>query len=348
MRILFLHSGNQVPSSRFRILPYVRHFREAGHNCHAWGSFPQKYEYFPWMGFRPSQFLKRCVRKWHWLKCIVGRYDIVVIERELFDSDSGIIEQRFRKSANRMVLDVDDAVFLKYPKKFQTTAAACDLVVVGNSYLQDYVRTFNSQTLIIPTCVEMVRYPIRSFLNQQASQNPVIGWMGTGQNLECFEVIATALRNVAAKVEFILRLVTNDDTVLQKIDLDGVKIEVQPWHDSTEIQQLQSFDIGLMPLFPDRDWDRYKCAAKLIQYMGVGVPGIASPVGVNQQIIDHGRNGFLCATTEEWEHAITKLLSNQQLRQDMGSAARETIAAEYSIEAAFPKLLAAFESLYAG
>ena len=80
MKILFLSSGNKVPSSRFRILPYLQHFRADGHSSVLANSFPQKYDYFPWMGFRPSQLLKRSVRWWHWLRAKLSKFDMVFID----------------------------------------------------------------------------------------------------------------------------------------------------------------------------------------------------------------------------------------------------------------------------
>ncbi|MFK8111665.1 MAG: glycosyltransferase [Rubripirellula sp.] len=343
MKILFLHSGDRVPSSRFRVLPYVKHFRQAGHTCTAASSFPQKYDYFPWMGFRPSQLLKRSVRWWHWLRCFVGRYDVVIIDRELFDTDCGSMEQRFRKICKHMILDVDDAVFLKFPDKFEQTVRSCDMVLVGNSFLQEHVRAYNDQTLLLPTCVEMASYPARDWSTESA--RPVVGWIGTAPNLQYFSVIAEALRNVASQIDFELRLVAPGDEPLNEIDLTGVNIKVIPWNGPTEVQELQRFDIGLMPLFPDQEWDKYKCGLKLIQYMAVGVPGIASPVGVNADIVENGRDGFLCRSTAEWEAALVGLLSDANRRQSVGQAARETASEHYSIEANFPRFRKALEAL---
>ena len=98
MKILFLASGRLAPSTRFRIVPYLKYFREDGHRCTVANSFPQKYDYFPWMGFRPSQLLKRSVRWWHWLQAFLGRYDLVYIEREIFDNATSDMEERFRRA----------------------------------------------------------------------------------------------------------------------------------------------------------------------------------------------------------------------------------------------------------
>ena len=306
MKILFLHSGDRVPSARFRVLPFLRHFRAAGHSVTAFSSVPQKYDYFKWMGFRPSQFLKRHLRSWQLLLAKIRRYDCVFVDRELFDSTSCEMEEQFAATCGRFVLDVDDAVFFRYPEKYERLARLSDVVIAGNKFIDEYTRPFSDRIVIIPTCVEMAQYPARSWNNP--ADMPVVGWMGTTGNLDYINVCAAGLREVAATIPFHMRFVVPDISPLEQVDLTGVQVQHVPWRGATEVQELQQFDVGLMPLYPDREWDRYKCGLKLIQYMAVGVPGIASPVGVNADILDDGRTGFVAGNSSEWVRGLTSLL----------------------------------------
>ena len=77
--------------------------------------------------------------------------------------------------------------------------------------------------------------------------------------------------------------------------------------------------------------------------MAAGLPAIASPVGVNQEILSHGENGFLAATPEEWTAALEQLLTDNDLRTRLGLAARETVEQRYSVDVHFPTFLAAIE-----
>lgn len=336
MKILLISSGSRVPSARFRILPYVDHFRADGHTCVLATSFPQKYDYFSWMGFRPSQFLKRTVRWWHWLLTRVSSFDVVMMDREVFDNATLHMERRFQASCRRLVVDIDDAVFLRYPQKFEQLMHMADLVVCGNRFLMDKVEPLNPNRLHIPTCVDLNAYAVR----QPHLRNPipVVGWMGTTGNLKYLRVAAEALRQVALEHEFELRIVVPDAAPLSDIDLAGVHVVHEPWDPANEVQQLQRMDIGLMPLFPDQEWDIYKCGLKLIQYLAVGIPGIAAPVGVNSEIIDENRNGFTAQTPEEWAVALRRLLSDEQLRIAMGTRGRQTVVERYSIQANYPVL----------
>lgn len=336
MKILFLTSGPQVPSSRFRIQPYLRRFRAEGHKCVLANSFPAKYDYFPWMGFRPSQILKRSVRWWHWLRARLSSFDIVYIEREIFDDPTTDVEERFKACCRKLVIDFDDAVFLRYPDKFNRLVKMSDLVVCGNRFLVEKAAPLNNSIVHVPTCVDLDEYSVRSFDSDNAE--PVVGWIGTTGNLKYIEVVAEALRMTAREIDFEFRVVVPDISPLNSIDLRGVRVVHHPWNAKSQVRQLQAFDVGLMPLFPDEEWAIYKCGAKLIQYLAVGVTGIASPVGVNVEILDENRSGFLAKDTADWHRALTVLLQDAELRRDMGERGRKTIAEKYSIQANYPVL----------
>jgi glycosyltransferase involved in cell wall biosynthesis len=122
------------------------------------------------------------------------------------------------------------------------------------------------------------------------------------------------------------------------MDLKGVRVVSGPWTAEREIADLKRFDIGLMPLFPDQEWDLYKCGLKMIQYLAVGVPAIASPVGVNAEILENNQNGFSASTADEWLDALEKLAGSPSLRRTMGLRGRQTVSERYSIEACYPVL----------
>lgn len=92
-----------------------------------------------------------------------------------------------------------------------------------------------------------------------------------------------------------------------------------------------------MPL-TDTPWARGKCGYKLIQYMACGLPVIASPVGVNTEIVEHGVNGFLASTEAEWIEALRTLLSDAALRARMGEAGRRKVERDYSLQVWGPRV----------
>lgn len=338
-----LSSGDRVPSSRFRMHPFAPHFRAAGHGCVVASSYPQKYDFFPKLGFRPSQKLKRAVRYGQWLRSRLRGDDVVVVDREIFDDPTTNFEERFRRTTRRFVLDLDDGVFLRYPEKFEKLAAMSDLILCGNGFIQEWAAARNRPTLLMPTCVEMAQYPAA---DRPATSSPVrIGWMGTTGNLRYLQVAAPALRRLAMEHELELRVIVPEAEPLKEIDLSGVRVVHDPWDPRREVDQLRELDVGLMPLFAGNEWDKYKCGLKLIQYMAIGIPAVASPVGVNATIVDSGRNGFLADSDSEWEAALRTLLLDAAARRVIGAAGRETVAKGYSVEANFPRYEAALRNL---
>jgi glycosyltransferase involved in cell wall biosynthesis len=344
VKIVMLSSGDRVPSSRFRMLPYVRHFRNSGHRCTLASSVPQKYEWFPAIGFRLSQRLKRLIRYLHWYKSRLRGDDIVVIDREVFDSPCTKLEECFRKTTQKLVLDLDDAVFMRYPEKFEKLARIADLIVCGNSFIEEWARERNPNTIIIPTCVEMAQYPAKDWSDAEG-RVPRLGWIGTSGNLRYLEVAAAGLRQLAQKMDFELHVIVPEIEPLSEINLEGVQVQHVPWQKEIEVDQLRQLDVGIMPLFATEDWDRYKCGLKLIQYMAAGIPSVAAPVGINASIIDHGQNGFLAESDDDWAAHLGTLASDLALRKSIGKAARETAAARYSIEANYSRYEAALRNL---
>jgi glycosyltransferase involved in cell wall biosynthesis len=345
MNVMFLHSGENVPAARFRMVPFGRRLRQSGHRCTLAASFPQKYDYIPWLGFRPSQLMKRLVRAGHLAQLYLRRFDVVVLERELFDYDSHYWEDRFRRASPALVLDVDDAVFLRYPDKYAHLATISDGIIAGNEALAEYTRPFNDRITVIPTCIDLNEYHVRA--DSSGSARPVVGWIGTTGNLRFLEVCAPALRTLSQCCDFELRLIAGESHPLDALDLTGVNVRFIPWKGETEVEEISRFDVGLMPLPEGEPWMRYKCGLKLLQYMAIGIPGVASPIGVNTEIVENGCNGFLATSGDEWQTALRRLLEDVELRRKLGKAARQTVEARYSIDVHFPRFVAALEDAIA-
>jgi glycosyltransferase involved in cell wall biosynthesis len=123
----------------------------------------------------------------------------------------------------------------------------------------------------------------------------------------------------------------NKDQFLQE------PFECRPCSENTEVNSIQTFDVGIMPL-PDTPWAKGKCGYKLIQYMACGVPVVASDIGANKDIIDHGRHGFLTATLKQWYEAITALYLSADLRRSMSHQCRERVEKRYHLGITAPVL----------
>lgn len=332
MRFLFVTSGRSVPSTRFRVLPYLPLLEQAGHRCDVAYSFPQKYDYFKSIGWRASQRLKRLTRRWQAALARLRKYDAIIIEREVFDDDTWDIEARLRDCTGRLVLDVDDGIHLVHPEKFQRVAAMCDAAIAGNQYLVEVLHPYCSAVHLIPTCVRIAQYPLRE-LATPTNLIPTVGWIGTTHNVAFLSVCAAALRETAREIRFRLLVVATSDERLSEVDLEGVDVEFRKWNPAREIDDLHQMDLGLMPLPSDEPWMKFKCGLKLIQYLAVGIPAIASPIGVNAEILSGNTVGRAAENHPQWKASMRELLIDPALRQRLGSAGRELVEKKYSIEA---------------
>jgi glycosyltransferase involved in cell wall biosynthesis len=117
----------------------------------------------------------------------------------------------------------------------------------------------------------------------------------------------------------------------------AVPVESHPWSEDSEGPVLATIHIGIMPL-PDEPWERGKCGYKLIQYMACGRPVVASPVGVNQDIVT-ADTGLLAADQGAWLAALRRLAADPALRQAMGAAGRRKVESDYSLQATAPRLV---------
>jgi glycosyltransferase involved in cell wall biosynthesis len=332
LRVLFVASGPNVPSTRFRVLAYLPALRAAGHRCDVAMSYPPKYDTLPWLGFRLSQSLKLAVRRFQSLRAKAANYDAIVIEREVFDNGTSEIEERLRAATRRLILDVDDAVFLTHPDKFKHIASMSDAVVAGNRYIADVCRPFCDHVTVIPTCISMDKYPRKNDTDAK-QKGLVIGWMGTDSNLPFLKVCAPALKRLAKEIHYQLLVVAASPEPLRSLDLAGVTVAFESWSAEREIEQLQRMDIGLMPLPSNDPWVLYKCGAKLIQYLAVATPAVASPIGVNQEILGSGSAGRTATDDEAWFESLKELAMSAELRRQLGDAGRAIVQDRFSIEA---------------
>jgi len=108
-----------------------------------------------------------------------------------------------------------------------------------------------------------------------------------------------------------------------------------------EFYQLKNIDIGLDPLLSEgweiypylsnKDWIKYKCGFKIINYMAAGVPTVASDTSENSYIIQNGSNGFLCHNDDEWIVNLRKLIEDKTLRKNMSANAKKSVEEKYSM-----------------
>ena len=260
------------------------------------------------------------------------RYDVIWLEKEALPWLPTWMEIA-RLQGIPYVVDYDDAWFHRYENhwlspllghKIDAVMRVAHTVVAGNDYLARRARQAGARHVeIVPTAIDLDRY--RDLPAAPASEAVTIGWIGIPLNAHYLTIIEPALRIVAREADIKLHVVGAPVPP----ELGGIPAESLPWSEDSEIARIAAFDVGIMPLH-DTPWERGKCAYKLLQVMAAGKPVIASPVGANAQVVQHGVNGFLAGTAEEWTQALRTLATDAALRQRMGAEARRTVEDRYS------------------
>ncbi len=331
MKICYFNGGKEVPSVRFR-LPFFEQLQRRGHQCSFLNSHPSRYEYYRWMGWRCSEMLRKTVRRTQIALVADQKFASVVLESEIFHTDDYAFEKKLRAASGRLIYDIDDAIFLLFPEKAEAIARMADRVIAGNQKIADWALQYNECVSVIPTCVDSKLYTPKDYNTSPARAVPVVGWIGSSGNVRMLSVCAAALRQVSATHKFELRVITNKQKSIEAVDLSGVNVRWVNIDRCDTVSELHKLDIGLMPLPDDDPWMQYKCNAKLIQYMAVGVPAIASAIGFNHEVVQHGRNSMLAADHDQWVESLIDLLDSKDLRQTLGLAATETVRESFTVQ----------------
>lgn len=318
MKVLFLIKPPQYPSSRVRIRDIIPFLAD--------NNIETELQIIPALSWLRRKLFQSA-----------GEYDAVVLQKQLIPAGDLAI---LRKRARKLIYDFDDAVYLKnagiaetsekylnfrHLVKFSKIINSADIVVAANKVLSRKVQEINPgvNCQIVPSGV-----PVHNFRKEDYAieRQPVIGWTGIKSNLKYLSFIAPALQKLTEKHDFILRIIAD-----KSMKLKGVKIEFRHWHLETQYEEIRQFDIGIMPLSPN-PYAEGKSAYKLLQYMSVGVPTVASSVGMNK---DLGKDDYYCLlanNVDDFGRKLNLLLNHQQLRQDLGLRGRKLIEERFSLE----------------
>lgn len=344
IRVLLLSRYPPVgASSRVRFYQYLEPLRSDGIAVSVAPFFDAEYLPQRYAGKRTSAFslliaytrrIGRLLR--------LGRFDLIWIEYDALPWMPKTIESLLL-SRRPYVVDYDDAVFVRYGEhanrwrralvsdKIAGIMRGAAAVTVGNEGLAEYARAAGaSRVEYCPSVIDVRRYQVHE---QSIHSGPVvIGWIGSPSTAPYLELVAPALREICADGRARFVAVGSGP-----MSLPDVPTEVRPWSAASEVHDIESFDIGIMPL-PDDAWARGKSGYKLVQYMAACRPVVASAVGANCQIVQSGRTGLLVRSHDEWVAALRTLCADAALRTAMGRAGRDIVEQRYDVRRAAPLL----------
>ena len=313
---------------------YIHYLKDNGISCFVFPCIPNKY-YLPNNRKITVYFVAITKIINRSIGVLLGLFfDIIFLQRNLLPWDKLFtLEKVLKKFNKKVIFDFDDAIYLNIPYNFAEVAKLSDTVIAGNRFLKSKVLEYNSNILIIPTPVDTDKYVPAG--KRIAGKEIVIGWMGSSSGLVNIDIVMPAIKRLHRNYKIVFKIIS--DKPAQKAEIKANSC-FQKWSEKSEVADIQSMDIGIMPLYED-ELNKGKCGFKILLYMACAIPAVASPVGCNKEIINDSANGFLAATEEEWYEKLERLIEDAELRNAIGVEGRKTAESSYSLKVNAPKLL---------
>jgi hypothetical protein len=343
----FTKYGPMAASTRQRLLQYIPHLERAGIriDCHALLADDYVQSIATGGGFSKAEIARSYLRR---MRTLMGgaSADLIWVYAELFPYLPASFERLAFRSGRPVIYDFDDAFFHQYDDhpqpllrralagKLEPLVRGAKACACGNAYLEAYAQQFNDRTILLPTVVDGTLY--RTVEAERPEQGlPVIGWIGSPSTYKYLQPLLPLLeRFVEGKQASVL--IVGAGKAAEADRRPG--FDFRDWTEESEVGDVQSMDIGLMPL-PDEKWARGKSGYKLVQYMACGLPVVASPVGVNSEIVRQQVTGYLAESSGDWHEALARLLRDPALRRAMGMEGRRRFEEHYSLEVHAPRLI---------
>lgn len=345
-RVVFFLQGRLVPAARFRGYAIARCLSGRGYDVQLRVPNPSVYGDLSGMGsiacripgVRPLLSVGALLPRLAQLRGL-RRDDFVFFQRPMVELPTAYLESVAARG-RRSLFDFDDSIYLNRGTKGKLSRIfdLVDWIVAGNRTLAEYVNR-PSQTRIIPTTVDTSLWTAQN-TRPITGRDVVVGWTGLAGNYPHLAAASGGIARALAETGARFLIISNAPPPRALASLNP---EYVTWSPSDEVAQLSRIDIGVMPLL-DTAYARGKCAFKLIQYMALGRPALASPVGANAEVVSDGVDGFLPRNDDEWTERLISLIRDPGLRAGIGERGRARVTEAYSLEAVVPRYLELIEA----
>ena len=318
--LAFPLGGPEIPSSRLRIYCYRDRFRREGVRFAVYEDGAKGF----WRGLRNLYNLLTS--------------DVFFVQKRIF----GLRRMLFcRLLGKRIVLDIDEATFIrqdtgqedrKSSRALRRFLRHCHLLVLCNGFLRERLTRPGLPVLNLLT----VPLETPATRPHRIRGLPRLGWVGSGNNLRYLEALDGVFCALQARYPFELTVIGPRDGHANL----RANHRYLSWNRDIDRALSEHFDVGLMPL-PEDDWTRGQCGCEIIRYQSCGLPAIASPVGINAELIEHGATGLLARDDREWHDCLELLLQNPVLVPLMSRRILDQYPERYSVQRNFERLFAA-------
>ncbi len=339
-KILFIvpYPFDKAPSQRLKFEQYYKSIEEAGFTIYKssfisegfWKVIYKKGNLFKKIFYTCAGYCKRFGDLFR-----LRRYDAVYIHLWVTPFGPAFFEWMFCKISKRVIYDIDDMIYITPPNSpnpainwlkgktkpiYLFRNANC--VLTSTPAIEEYAKKFNDRVISVPITIDTDKYIPK---DRYDTPKLTLGWSGSVSTSPYLHLLDRVLLELRKKYDFKL-LVMGDPN----FTIEGLEIEAIPWKEEYEVSTIRRFDIGLYPL-PRDSWVQGKGGGKALQYMAAGVPTVATAIGTNFTIVEHGVSGFLVNTDKEWIDCIGEFIESEMLRKQIGQTGTRVVEEKFSV-----------------
>ncbi len=289
---------------------------------------------------------------------VVDRYQWFWLHRVAYSESIEALIEAAQRSSKPVVFDTDDLVFdekvISYMRAIESmskrevdqvyarargyykTLSRCNFATVSTEYLREAVvnlfpdvRGFVTPNMLSDAQLDLAAQALKSedLGNPIDKRSVTIGYFsGTRTHNADFNECASALIRILEAHPNVRLLLVGYLDVGREFTGFGRRVTQHrfvPWQRLSRL--LSKVDINLAPLEIDNPFTTCKSDLKYIEAAIMGIPTVASAVGSFEKSINHGENGFLCRTEEDWFNCLSRLVEDFALRHRMGKLAKELV-----------------------
>lgn len=155
---------------------------------------------------------------------------------------------------------------------------------------------------------------------------------GTKTHDQDFDLISAALENILGKYSHVDLVVVGFLSLPQRLRSYADRIiQIEFLNVRDYFTLLVHADINLAPLASGFFAD-CKSEIKWLEAGALGVPTVSSATHVYKTVINHGEDGLIAQTAQDWQRAIEKLVDDRSYRIQIGNHARQSVQKIYSVQ----------------
>jgi glycosyltransferase involved in cell wall biosynthesis len=334
--VFYTKYANKSPSYRTRFHSYKHFFKKFMINVQTKELFDEN--------FYNNRIFKSKINFYKLLYCYFYRTKdllfrkkpfVAIVHVELLPYIPFIAEFILKIRRIPYIIDIDDAVYFRFKNKkkflyfidkikFKYMMSNSFSILAGNNFHVNYLRQYNNNVHYFPTTIDFKKY--NYLLHNKKHKIFTIVWIGTPSTTFYLSNIVKILNKIKSNYNINIKVIGADKKIIPNL-----KCEYIDWTEENEVEEISKCHLGIMPL-NNSDWELGKCAYKILQYMALKLPVVASPVGVNKEIIIDNNNGMLANNDNEWYDKISQLLNDNNLINKISNNGYNTVFKQFNIE----------------